>query len=76
MKRLNSIIISVMMSDSRVFTVKRFPDWTRVIWLLWLFVPVAAAAFIAAFETVRSDWLAGCYFIATLIVPPLPIMAG
>lgn len=66
---LDSLIISAMMSESRIFTVRRFPDWTRLFWLVWLFIPVLFAGIIATFETLQADWIAGIGFILGLFLP-------
>lgn len=64
---LDSVIVSAMMSESRIFTVRKFPDWTRLFWILWLFIPVLVAAIISTLLTLQADFMAGVQFLFGLI---------
>ena len=75
LKLFGSVVISAMLSESRIFTVAEFPDWSRLFWLAWLYVPrlfaapgqvrrLLARALTSEMERLRTDWLAGCEYIA------------
>jgi hypothetical protein len=78
-KSFCSVVVSAMVSDSRVFTVNEFPDWSRLFWLAWLFVPVLFATTQASIETLRADWGAGIGYILMLacgLMLPLGVATG
>lgn len=69
-----SVIVSAMVSESRTFTVNEFPEWSRLFWLVWLFIPVLFSTIISTFEALRADWLAGCQFISEWSVEAIGLM--
>ena len=74
MRLLNSVVVSTMVSESRVFTCREFPEWMRLFWLLWAALPVVIGgvvwviSFIAL--TIEADFITG---LGWLFGPFLPI---
>ena len=72
---LNSVIISVMVSETKIYHCHELPDWQRGLWLLWSILPAMAAQVNFGFEVLLSDWLAGWSFIFNRLTP-LEIASG
>lgn len=70
---LNSVVVSVMLSESRVFRCHELPEWQRWGWLLWSLLP--AFVFWIGDQPRRlavvlvSDWRAGWQCILSPLVP-------
>lgn len=68
MKILDSVVVSVMVSESRIFRCAEFPEWMRLFWLLWAVVPTAVISVVKVFESIQADWQAGLSCIAGLFL--------
>lgn len=69
MKILDSVVVSTMVSETRVFTCYEFPEWMRLFWLLWAVVPTATASIITVFRGLQVDFIVGLMFLCGPFVP-------
>lgn len=69
MRLLNSVVVSAMVSETKVFTCYEFPEWMRVFWLLWALTPTAVSSVSRAVKSVRDDFTAGLAVICGFFLP-------
>jgi hypothetical protein len=77
MKLLNSVVVSAMVSETKIFTCYEFPEWMRLLWILWAFLPTITARLftrlIIAVQTIEADFIAG---LGWLVSPFIPVAYG
>lgn len=77
MKILNSVVVSTMVSETKIFTCYEFPEWLRVFFILWALLPSVVISVVRVGQSVQSDWIAGlsCIYEVILSVSFLPSLA-
>lgn len=69
MRLLDSVVVSTIVSETKIFTCYEFPEWTRWLWVIWAILPTLVISTIRAVDSIRSDFMAGLSFIGGLFVP-------
>lgn len=74
MKLLNSVVVSAMVSETKIFTCYEFPEWMRLFWVLWALLPTVICrlfvGIVAALKSIKADFTTG---LGWLLAPLLPV---
>jgi len=77
-----SVVVSAMVSETRIFTCYEFPEWMRWLWVAWALLPTIAVSVTRAIDSVWTDFTTGLGIIGRLFVPlalatmPVALAAG
>lgn len=69
MKILHSVIVSTMVSETKIFTCYEFPEFMRVFFILWALLPSVVISVIRVGQSIQQDFVAGLTYIAGLFLP-------